>query len=190
MGNGAIDSNQIFGAVVAIGPGGDGFPSASPASFVPLAETAFGLSFFTADVSVPLAVTIPAGDYALIFGPEPFQCDCRASLPTTNNLTPRKLPISLATSRHLEARDFGSDISSPITCDLRLMEMQSPKPSTRGSALGFAALVALGGDGVRRRRVPAATIRVLVDETVGAAHERFPDIRSIDGASRRESLWR
>jgi hypothetical protein len=56
-----------FGAIAALTP--SGFPSGDPLTFQPLAVTTFvAPEQNLADLLVPLSVTLPPGDYALIFG--------------------------------------------------------------------------------------------------------------------------
>jgi len=58
----------LFGAIVEL-PGGAGLPAGSPfTGGEVLASTVFTFVFPNQDVSVPLSVILPPGDYALVFG--------------------------------------------------------------------------------------------------------------------------
>jgi hypothetical protein len=64
-----------------------GFPLGEPSNFTPLAVTTFVAPpvFASADVSIPLSVELPAGDYAIIFGSGRFGATASGAMPTNNS---------------------------------------------------------------------------------------------------------
>ncbi len=144
------DNRQIFGAIVGIGAGGDGFPPASMSAFVPLAETTFVVPFFSADLSVPLAVTLPAGDYSLIFGSGRFGATGNAALTTTN---PETAQASYFFGDHTFIGDPGTWSDDAIAHNMRFTVTGSsvvPEPSSLIlAAMGAISLAAWGW----RRRI-------------------------------------
>jgi hypothetical protein len=65
------DGGLIFGAIAALS-GSPAFPSGSPGSLNPIAETTFVAPNKGADMLVPFSVTLGPGDYALVFGSNRF----------------------------------------------------------------------------------------------------------------------
>jgi hypothetical protein len=80
-------SALTFGAITALSP--SGFPVGGPSTFQPLAETTFvAVQGQDLDLMIPLSVTLPPGDYALIFGGNRFGAT------TSNDNGPSSMPFN------------------------------------------------------------------------------------------------
>jgi hypothetical protein len=138
------DTNKIFGAIVAIGSGGDGFPASSPGAFAPLAETTFGLPYLTSDISVPLSETLPAGDYALVFGSGLFGATATASLSTLNTDT-AQASFFFGQIESIGSPGFWQDDSAAENMRFTVNGAAVPEPSgVMLAALGFGGLIVWG----------------------------------------------
>jgi len=89
MYRGSFGDNLIFGAIVELS-GPDALPLGDPfTGGEVLASTTFTPPVLSADVSVPLSITLQPGDYALIFGSGEFGATNGEGVMTVNNfITP------------------------------------------------------------------------------------------------------
>jgi hypothetical protein len=78
---GAVLVGGIFAAILSL-DGPLGFPNGDPFSFTPLAVTTINPPVPSADLLVPLSVTLAPGDYALIFGSGRFGATGLSALPS------------------------------------------------------------------------------------------------------------
>jgi hypothetical protein len=79
---------NLFGAIIALS-GPSALPTGSPlAGAEVIATTTFTGPFPSADILVPLSVTLSPGDYALVFGSQLFGATGSGSMPMTNTDLP------------------------------------------------------------------------------------------------------
>jgi hypothetical protein len=140
-----------FGAIAELGA--SGFPDASPLTFQPIASATFSPANANADTLVPLSVTLPPGDYALIFGAgrfgSPVLPDSTTDILTHNPETPQ---ASYFSYNELGGNDIWTNDADDI--GLRFFVTGTPvlEPSTLVLAvLGTTALLAYRRRGKSRR---------------------------------------
>ncbi len=79
-------TGTLFGAIVALS-GPSALPSGSPVDKNWLASTVFSPGTPSTDARTPLAVTLPPGDYALIFGSQQFGATGSGTMPSNDILS-------------------------------------------------------------------------------------------------------
>jgi hypothetical protein len=141
------DTQLLFAAIVPIGPGSHGLPAGTPLSMQPLAETTFVPPYLTADLSMPLSVSLPAGDFALIFGSGHFGASGTGSMPTTNSNTAQA--SFFFGSFPNQATSFWEEDS--IASGMRFVVTGTPVPEPSTLVLAGLGLLAILSFGLARR---------------------------------------
>jgi hypothetical protein len=80
-------SGTFFGAIVQLS-GPSALPSGSPFDSSTIATTTFAGPGYSMDLSIPISVTLAAGDYALIFGGNQFGASGSGTMPFDNSDLP------------------------------------------------------------------------------------------------------
>lgn len=149
MGNiqqGQAADSTMFAAITRIDAPG-GFPTDTPSTFQPLAVTVFSAPFPSADVSVPLTLDLPPGDYAVMFGSGRFGATGSGGMPLDN------LPLTAASDffESYSGNDSWRSDAQLLGLRFTVSGVAVPEPpSISLAAFGFLGLMAWGW---RRRKL-------------------------------------
>jgi hypothetical protein len=147
----------LFAAIIPLPPGGSALPTFPPSQIatMALAETTFTAPFPSGDVLVPLSVTLPPGDYALIFGAGSFGAMGGGAMPDDNTDTSQ---ASYFYFTGMKGDMWNDDSISQIRF---IVTGTAFTPVPEPSSLGLLATGALGplAYGWRRRRTGSSPSR-------------------------------